>query len=79
MLVCILCLSIINFAIHAGGPVSLMGFLDATKIIPASCASRVSSPAMRDLRTAGEQRHSSMIVVRKVRRHMENMAKPLCG
>lgn len=88
-----LCLSIISFAIHAGGPDSLIGFselmvnpaavhikdhvLYATRAIPASCASRVSSPAMTDLLTAGEQKHKRTTAVKKVKMNTECMTMAL--
>lgn len=74
VLVCILCLNMISLAIHAGGPDSLNGLRDATRAKPDSWASRRSSPVMIDLLTAGENRHSRIIVEKNVTRNMENMA-----
>lgn len=64
----------ISLAMHAGGPDSLNGLRDATRAKPDSWASRRSSPAMIDLLTAGENRHSRIIAERRVTRNMENMA-----
>lgn len=64
----------ISLAMHAGGPDSLNGLRDATRAKPDSWASRRSSPAMIDLLTTGENRHSRIIAERKVTRNMEDMA-----
>jgi len=51
-----LCLIIINFAIHAGGPVSRTGFREDTRIIPDSWILNPSSPAMIAAHTEGIRR-----------------------
>jgi len=53
--------------------------LDATTASPASCASRVSSPAKIAVLTAGEQRHNSTRAVRKVKTKREDIKEPIQG